>query len=299
MTLQKWIKAGPNYSTRLEHQAARRRPQNKKTRGATQHGSSSDSSSSDSDSSSNTISSRSSGGEQDQTQVQVWQEGESLAVVEPLPSVAHVSCWVCGAKHAQEECPYWMLAVQDNKKCNLDNIRQVGELMVGRGCILTEGVRTQDVLGDGNCLFTAFVWEVSAAYKGRGQSHGSSWRAYLLDYIRNSTDMIDGVPIKQWLKLCQDKSVDEYCRTMAAPGGRATWGGFSEVSMLCTAWGQGLRCVMLEERVGGFQVLAFAGASPTDASSKPICLAWIGNHWVRARMVKAAHAKVNAWILQR
>jgi hypothetical protein len=56
---------------------------------------------------------------------------------------------------------------------------------------------------------------------------------------------------------------------------------------------------MLEERVGGFQVLAFAGASPTDASSKPICLAWIGNHWVRARMVKAAHAKVNAWILKR
>jgi hypothetical protein len=99
--------------------------------------------------------------------------------------------------------------------------------------------------------------------------------------------------------------VETYTRTMEKAGGRDTWGGFTEASLLWKAWSgrtgsQGhviiLECVDASNGIQSYRVLARVGSD--DPETPRICVAWLGAHWVRARLRANAKQMIKEWMQQ-
>jgi hypothetical protein len=272
--LRRWIRSGPKHATRVDHQAVR--PD------ARTH-SSGDPSDSDSDSSDSTI------------------KGGSLPCSPDAKQPAAQR--PAGAPPGGVARPCALAGFTSDSLWQ----HQMGGVKAEHGCVLRRGVATRDVPADGNCLFHAFGAEVHNAYKDsllppgisadQAQAPGQAWREYFLDYIRTTTDVVDGLSIRDWIEASEGKSLEDYCQLMAVARGPETWGGFLDVAVLCHAWGRGLRCIMLQSlEGGGYQALACAGSRSSDPAVRCIYIAWNGSHWVRARVKQDVAATLSAWI---
>jgi hypothetical protein len=176
------------------------------------------------------------------------------------------------------------------------------------GVVLPERlVQVRDVPADGDCLFHSLGREISHYFAGNERlppnpGSGKSWRDFLMNYVRTTSDAIDGTSIQDWIALVTRMDIDEYIHSMRLAGNRDTWGGFMEASLLWKAWSahsgsQGhvvmLECVEAADGSKSYRVLAWAGSD--DPKSFRICIAWLGNHWVRARLTAEARRLIEEW----
>ena len=153
---------------------------------------------------------------------------------------------------------------------------------------------TKDVPSDGNCLFHAFGVEATQWFSDRGlpspaRPQGQPWRDFLLSSIRASPDSpLDGSTVRNWLASSDHPDLEAYLRLMSDPDlPRGAWGGFLEISFMCHFSHRDLACYVLEHCPQAadnetFTAVAVVGKRPGQAD-RFICIAWLGNHWVRAR----------------
>ena len=264
-------------------------------------------------SSSSSTSSRSSSSDSDNDNVND-SAGASFRVHQPVARVAsstnavRLECWVCGSSHDIEQCPFWMLALsRSTEEIGKNQLSPLGTIEPVKGGLVLPGnsVRVCDVPPDGDCFFHALGAELQYWYPDAREAPdvaaiaprqhvGARWRAFLIEWIRNSSHVrIDGSTVAQWIQTLHGTGVDRYCDTMSKVRGQETWGGFFEAAMFCRAWGRNLCIIMMQPLKRQWGVMSMAGDRSSDA--KTVCLAWHHGHWQRARMQPDADVAVREW----
>ena len=213
--------------------------------------------------------------------------------------VAPEPCWVCGDRHELQKCPLWQLALQESMLANRHGLRPLGIVSRSGVVIPSNLFGCKDVPSDGDCLFHAVGREIAQRFRGHAllpgpdAQAGSSWRIWLLQYVRTTGDEIDGSSVAEWVAVVTGKTVEQYTEIMGVAGGRETWGGFLEVALMMHAWGrtigQFVGCVLfgLEDRSA--RLLSWAGSRTAEDQ---IAIIWSGNHWLRLRMMPEGWKRV-------
>ena len=136
---------------------------------------------------------------------------------------------------------------------------------------------------------------------GSASRNGHVLRQWFLEYVANTGDIIEGRSVQDWIQLSAGCTATEYLARMRPTEGqrlrRAQWGGFMEVSLICHACsGNGVVCVMLQlVGDGRYRVVAVAGDLSVGARVRYVYVAWIGAHWLRARMTRRGRQRVEEW----
>ena len=126
---------------------------------------------------------------------------------------------------------------------------------------------------------------------------GQALRARFLNYLKSTTDTIDGMPPDSWL----EQPLEEYCREMERGNVRddRTWGGFAEACIIANALDGEASVLMLDVRDDGAHAIAWSNPTVRDPT-RVVCLAWWGRHWQRARLSETAwNAFFDLWARER
>ena len=201
------------------------------------------------------------------------------------------SCWVCGAKHDEADCGFLQLALHDSILSSVEALKPLGQVSRGGLVVPRNLIGCKDVPGDGNCLFHAVGQEIADKFRGHAKlpgpnaKDGAVWRSWLMEYIRTTTDEIDSSTIQEWVAVVTNRPVEQYLERMSIAGGRETWGGFLEASLIAQAWGRAVEapvgCLMFSLQGGNVALMSWTGSR---TAREQIAIVWSGNHWCRLRL---------------
>ena len=106
-----------------------------------------------------------------------------------------------------------------------------------------------------------------------------------MEYIRTTADEIDNSTIQEWVAVVTNRPVEQYLERMSIGGGRETWGGFLEASLIAQAWGRAVGapvgCLMFSLQGGNAALMSWTGSR---TAREQIAIVWSGNHWCRLRL---------------
>ena len=200
-------------------------------------------------------------------------------------------------------------------KARMDELRlPQGVANLSAGILVKGTYELSDVPADGDCMFTALGRELECKQNlipgmrlpsGQfGSNMGPRWRSQLVQSVRrlaSSRTEIEGLGISDWLQHSGWPDLESYIDGMtlatenpADP--RQHWGGFLEATILCQATSPLVGCLLARQVREGIRCQAWCGA-PFQAGAPYVAMCWTGNHWQRLRLRRAAEQKLQEWFL--